>query len=73
MRVKDEEKKMIYSMSDEKRSAVNKKKSRVKGKTEVAVRMLNEGLSPEDIARYTGLTLDEIKKIRTQKKANWIH
>ena len=36
---------------------------RVEGKVEVVVQMLREKLSLEMIAKFTNLTLDEIKKI----------
>ena len=35
---------------------------------EIAKKMLEGGLSPEDISRYTGLSLEEIKDIPAQKK-----
>ena len=57
---------MIIYEDYEKRKAGLRKE----GKMEVAKKMLDGGLSVEDVSKYTGLSLDEIKNIPANKKTD---
>ena len=62
--MKEEDRKMYISMFERGYTAIGEEKGRMEARSELVKNMLNEGLSIDEVKRYTGLTCANIEELR---------
>jgi predicted transposase/invertase (TIGR01784 family) len=63
----EQEKAMPYVTSNEQMAKIEGK---VEEKTELAIKMLQEGATTEFVTKVTGFTIEQLKKLQTQSLSN---